>query len=44
MIFAAVAIFVPFLLLLWLIITLDSGVKQLRRIADQLERTQGPSK
>ncbi len=38
MIIAAVLILIPLLLLVWLVLTLDRGVLQLRRIADELQR------
>jgi uncharacterized membrane-anchored protein len=38
MIIAAVAILIPVLLLVWLVLTIDKGVLQLRRIADELQR------
>jgi uncharacterized membrane-anchored protein len=38
MIIAAVVILIPVLLLVWLVLTIDKGVLQLRRIADELKR------
>lgn len=38
MIIAAVLILIPLLLAVWLIVTLDKGAIQLRRIADELHR------
>ncbi|MCU0310676.1 MAG: hypothetical protein MUE36_07015 [Acidimicrobiales bacterium] len=38
MIIAAVLILIPVLLLVWLVLTIDKGVLQLRRIADELQR------
>ena len=38
MILAAILILIPVLLFVWLILTIDKGVIQLRRIADELHR------
>ena len=44
MILAAILILIPLLLVVWLILTIDKGVIQLRRIADELHRQRQPEK
>jgi len=44
MILAVVLVLVPVLLMVWLILTIDKGVMQLRRIADELHRQRQPER